>query len=467
MPAFWDFVPLLGESMAMFQLTPIAHSPTNRCFLVTLPLEILTNICQKVLEEHWNEDKSSLARLSQTCRTLYHVAIKELYTNIIDRIDGSVFWNLRPRYLEALPLRDTLVANANLATMVQSLKIQLPGLLSIARRLGGGEFPQYPVAIQRMFQIDPSLPNNLKEPLKVCFTRSLITNPGEGVNLHKLDGIFHSTPNIQRLIVNCARGGTSLTCRLPHITSLTLVNASLCARGIRYLLRNCRALATFIYTHDTTATVSSRFLTVSPSQLIECLLPFCTTLRSLHISPWVDLHEIRHRPIPYRFIYSLGQFTALQHLAVNYRAISDRGQRRKHRELIQNNQRDKIPRYEYWLVDCLDGLQNLETAYFFGLPESAFEQEYFEMLTWAIVDMAMWPRLKTIWFEFAGPRPPPPPFRSPLPQVVPMVPEMVGVEGQEEEEARDAFLECDVKLRRAGVWVTPGYEGEFNRYWAV
>ncbi|KAJ4303958.1 hypothetical protein N0V88_001559 [Collariella sp. IMI 366227] len=225
------------------------------------------------------------------------------------------------------------------------------------------------MAIQELFGLDPSMPNSFQDPinmlalaflspnlehldlyassawrstdfllrrvngrlagarrtldnLKVLIIRhyraqgqSYVFRPQSGINLQHLNGLLYGTPRITNLEVQCARGGTSLTCRLPFLTKLVLTDAHLCARGLRLLLRGCTRLVTFVFTQEKVARLSPRFLPVSPGQILAGLAPSGNTLRNLHIAPWI-LDDNDPRTGPYTLLERFGRFPGLRQLLV-------------------------------------------------------------------------------------------------------------------------------------------------------
>jgi hypothetical protein len=103
-----------------------------------------------------------------------------------------------------------------------------------------------------------------------------------GINLHKLNGILHTVPNLRSLVIDCVRGGTSMTARLPSLTMLRLPKAYLCTRGLQKLTRACTNLVHFEMTYTNEPSVGNYF-SVSPAQILNCLAPCRATLQRLHL----------------------------------------------------------------------------------------------------------------------------------------------------------------------------------------
>ncbi|KAL2127647.1 hypothetical protein VTI74DRAFT_10369 [Chaetomium olivicolor] len=415
---------------------------STKCFLIELPLEILSRICDAITDG--GDDMTSLTRLGRTCRTLARIAIPRLYVHIVDRFPpGLEPWQLlaTPICLNLPSLQHTLFTNHELASLVRA--IQLCGRQS-SRAQQRYESHQGQVmtitrppwvnfyrnrAIQQLFGLDPSVPHNLKDPVNmlavICLAPNLerldiqacnywrdtdfllrrvngrvagarvtlhrlsmlairyrrdddtqrwIFRPQMGINIQHLNGFFHATPHLANLEINCPRGGTSLTCRLPYLTRLVLFDAHLCARGLRLLLRDCSRLVTFIFTQEKVIRLPARFLPVSPGQILAYLGPSRRTLRNLHIAPWIpDPHHPRAQEYP--LLRRLRDFPALRQIGVDFRGVEGH---------------DTDPAA---LVRLLAGLGELEGVLLTGVS-AAFGQAI-EPFARGVAALD-WPRLRTV-----------------------------------------------------------------------
>jgi hypothetical protein len=414
---------------------PLAVAVTApKTFLARMPAEILSRICEEILLAA--EDTPSLARLARTCRVLNEPTIRQLYRHIADELPRSRS-ALRPSSLKALHLQRTLYTSPGLGKLVQTLRFQFVRVSAAFKQNGNFQsFPHYQAALQHFFDLDPTQPRNLQEPIHIMMLARLTPNltkldlraalgwgntnfllqrvnrrvtgprfvlhhltdltvrfwkrdnarPSTGLNLEKLNGLLHTAPNIERLYVACPRGGTSLTCRLRNLTVLVLSNAHLCARGLRFLLRECDKLHSFIVEQDQAPPVH-RFRPVSPAEIVTCLAPSKQTLQRLHIIPWCPGPDhVYHAQ--YSLLEHLGDFPALKHIALDYRAIAP--------PLAGNNPHETF-------VRLLRGLGSLETVFQFSLEPSFYRE--FMCFAGAVAAM-WWPRLKLIKLQpFGHPSP--------------------------------------------------------------
>jgi hypothetical protein len=148
----------------------------------------------------------------------------------------------------------------------------------------------------------------------VHFTSTRRGGRTSGINLHKLNGILHTALNIRSLVIDSARGGTSMTARLPNLTTLRLPKAYLCTRGLQKLTRACTNLVHFEMTYDTEPTVG--YLPVSPAQVLDCLAPCKATLQRLHLGGFTPGHR-DHFPL----LSTLRDFKTLKQVALDCSAI--------------------------------------------------------------------------------------------------------------------------------------------------
>ncbi|KAG7291096.1 hypothetical protein NEMBOFW57_001106 [Staphylotrichum longicolle] len=198
------------------------------------------------------------------------------------------------------------------------------------------------------------------------------------INLHKLNGLLYAAPNLQSLSVDGATGGTSLTARLPNLTSLCLNKSYLTYRGLRLLVRSCINLTTFKLTQIARYSEAA-WLPVSPAQILECLVPCRTRLQRLHLAPLVrpyNVDAISEKPFP--LLTTLEWFPGLKQVAIDPLAIASR----------INGQR---------LVDLLRDCPVLEGFFLLKLTEVA--EEELANIAHAAVDLMIWPRLSVIKFQ--------------------------------------------------------------------
>lgn len=382
------------------------------CFILKMPLEVLSQVIDEVKPQMGGGALLSLAR---TCRALNAAVMVRLYAHICDGIPSN------PRVLD---LHRTLYSSRDLGKLVQTMVFRSARLEAVhALNRDFRDYPHYPLALSQLFGLDPAQPKSLQEPVNIMMMACLAPNisrldltttpqwrdtdfllnfnngrmtgpritlgnltllnvhelhrantqPGAGMNLHKLNGLLHAAPNLRLLGITRARSGTSLTCRLPHLTTLILLESLLCARGFRHLLRGCHGLITLVITHDGSSRVTGRFTPISAPQILECLTPSKVTLQNLVLWPWVpdagDPREAEYAFLPGQ----LGDFPALKQLSIHYKVLG----RQFHD--------DKA------LVELLSGLDQLEVllvmvAHFVSAPT-------FTALADAVIGLE-WPRLR-------------------------------------------------------------------------
>jgi hypothetical protein len=414
-----------GSGSAAHVPAPVAEMviPQPWSFLFRLPPEILYMICRETLYDGTN----TLTSLARTCRTLNRVAILVLYAEIADRPRRADDVGPSREYNQVLRLHRTLFTTPSLAGLVRSLTFEHNRLIT----LSSGHFqwfPTYSTALQQRFGLDTQQPE-LREPvhtlmmcavcpnlaeLGIAATRrwgntdfllrrhnGRVTGPrftfnhlkeltiwymplhrterlGHGLDLHRFNGLFHAVPNLETLTISRARSGTSLTCRLTRLTTLTLTDCHLCTRGLRHLLRGCNRLVSFTLQHDPDSSVI-RFPPISPASILECLAPFKQTLQRLHITPWIPSpnHVYVLAGTYHPHLTHLAEFTALRHVGLDYSVITANDRRA--------------------LVRLLQGLGDLETVFLSGLKgsELAFYDQFSEFSASAAHGME-WPRLRLV-----------------------------------------------------------------------
>jgi hypothetical protein len=388
------------------------------CFLLKMPAEIMMKICIEIMSDR--QAANSLPRLARTCRAINQAAVVVLYSHIRD----LVRWRL-----PALHLQRTLYTNQHLNTLVKSFAFVVKRVEAVHAVKGDfRDFPEYSTALSELFGLDPAEASSVQEPintmmlvrltpnlkqlclnadprwrntdfllayknkrvtgprctfsslrgLHIFYRRRAGTSLNTGLNLQKLNGLLRSTPYLTELMIDAPRGGTSLTCRLPNLTTLILTKVLLCSRGLQHLLRGCNNLATVIISHQCDATVSARFSPITVPEILACLAPSRFSLRSLHLTPWVppsnDPRDGAYGLLPGR----LGDFPALRQLALDYRALG----RQFHDSDV--------------LVELLSGLDNLEGILLYVAHTMTVEA--FSALADEIVGPALaWPRLRRIW----------------------------------------------------------------------
>ena len=148
----------------------------------------------------------------------------------------------------------------------------------------------------------------------VHFTSTRRGGRTSGINLHRLNGMLHTAPNLRSLVIDSVRGGTSMTARLPNLTTLRLPKAYLCTRGLQKLTRASTNLVHFEMTYDEEPTVG--YLPVLPAQVLDCLAPCKATLQRLHLGGYTPGHR-DYFPL----LSTLRDFKALKQVAVDCSAI--------------------------------------------------------------------------------------------------------------------------------------------------
>jgi hypothetical protein len=378
----------------------------------------MLKICIEIMSDR--DPTNSLARLARTCRAINQVAVVVLYGHIRD----LVHWRL-----PALHLQRTLYTSQHLDKLVKSLAFVVKRVEAVhAVNRDFRDFPEYSAALSQLFDLDPAEASSVQEPvnmmmlvrlspnlkhlclyaddrlsntdflltynnrrvtgsrctfsalrdLHIYYRRRADASPNTGLNLHKLNGLLRSTPYLTELMIDGPRSGTSLTCRLPYLTTLILTRVILCDRGLRHLLRGCNNLTTVIISHQTDAKVSARFAPVTVPEILACLAPSRTSLRHLHLTPWVpptnDPRSGAYGLLPGR----LGDFPALKQVALDYRVL---GRQFHHSDV---------------LVELLSGLGSLEGVALY--VAHSMTAEAFAALVDEIVGPALeWPRLRRIW----------------------------------------------------------------------
>ncbi|KAH6838464.1 hypothetical protein B0I37DRAFT_419403 [Chaetomium sp. MPI-CAGE-AT-0009] len=274
------------------------------CPLQKMPMEILTKICRELADNRGN-----LAQLGCTIPLVeaYSQATIWAFHNVIQRLFG-----LTAFHVDGISSPVRAMAVVCLAPNLSTLE------LTVARRWGDTNFLLDKVD-NRVTGPKPTcaLPN--LRNLVVRFAVTDNTGWTDGINLHSLNGLLHCAKYIESLTVERPRGGTSLTCRLPNLTCLRLIDSFLCHRGLQFLLRKCDKLTHFEFSnfHDGWA---ESYLPVSPAQVVECLALAKGTLQKLHLAPWnADPAKLDGRA--YELLTSLDGFVALKQLAIDQRAL--------------------------------------------------------------------------------------------------------------------------------------------------
>jgi hypothetical protein len=195
-----------------------------------------------------------------------------------------------------------------------------------------------------------------------------------GVDIDRARGLLHMVPRLETLTIHLARGGTTMTARLRHLTKLKLPRYYFCYRGLRNLTRACHNLVHFELTHDLSSP-GKAFLPVSPGEVLDCLAPAKQTLQRLFLRTW--LPDTALPADQFRLLDTLGEFTAVIGVALEFRAVAR-----------QQDDSDA-------LVRVLRGLEELEDIFLLGV-EGSWEfhmtfQGLMEGVRWA-----EWPRLGSI-----------------------------------------------------------------------
>jgi hypothetical protein len=343
-----------GSSWALFTSPQPSPPP---CFLQTLPMELLAKICREVAD-----DRSSLARLGRTSRVLNLIALPMLYNYLEDR---------EPRPRRDLALAATLLAYPKLRPAIKSIEFAAPYNGPHAVPYSQATIWDFHRVIQRIFGMVTFQVNSVSAPVKtmalVCLAPNLttleiamarrwgdtnfllnkvdnrVTGPkpacilpnlrnlivrfpvteetgwSDGINLHSLNGLLYCTKNLQSMTIERPRGGTSLTGRMPNLTSLRLIDSFLCHRGLQFLLRRCGKLTHFEFSNYSDGWPES-YLPASPAQIVQCLAPYCGTLEKLHLAPWhADPEKLQGRT--YDLAIRLNGFIALKQVAIDHRAL--------------------------------------------------------------------------------------------------------------------------------------------------
>jgi hypothetical protein len=331
-----------------------------------MPVEILTSIGSELAD-----DRRDLARLALTCRRISKIVITALYLHIEDR---------KPHRLREVALAVSLADHPSRGEAIRSIQLAAPLFEAFAgcdpktaeafRRIvmdlfGPDAWDQTvtlePIKMMAVVCLAPNLStlefaithwwgdtnflletvNNQVTGPKLACTLPKLTNltvrfrfattTVSGTNLQSLDGLLHAATGLESLTVERPCGGTSLTARLPRLTTLRLVDSYLCPRGLRLLTQSCPNLAHFELTNHGRHPVES-CLPASPAQVLERLAPCRGTLQRLHLAPWIDPPIRDGRPYP--LLTKLGGFTALKQVAVDYWAISPRADDEKLARLV-------------------------------------------------------------------------------------------------------------------------------------
>lgn len=425
--------PVGPAPVADMALDPNWRLPEPRpCYLLGMPHEILLRIC-KTLFEHDSgcRDLKSLSRLARTCKAMANIARPVLYGDIIDpsHVSLAAFYSGRLRMRSLLV---TLRMSPALRPLVRSLR------LLNARFLGQPSSPLkiqlHHMTIRELFGIDASRPGAMVEPLNemalVCLAPNLTSltisptpdwgdtdfllartngrvtgvrhafpnlrsltvlyrpyNPGfrraAGVNLHKLNGLLHAATRLATLSIGSARGGTSLTARLAHLTSLTLTDSFLSARGVRLLLRGCERLEHLrLDGRAERASMPANVAPASPWQVVGAARPAAAALRRLRISGWLPAGALPNAQFP--LLERLAaELPLLRHVAVDYRAIRRDG-----------NWAGGAARAV--LGELLRGCHALESVFLFGIK--SLDGDEFRHFARMVV-AAEWPRLRRVWLQ--------------------------------------------------------------------
>ncbi|KAK4034449.1 hypothetical protein C8A01DRAFT_39065 [Parachaetomium inaequale] len=426
MAALWDAYPL-----GFLPYDPMALP----CFLPNLPQEIMYKICEEVVGP--NEDTGSLARLARTCRTLNQVATPLLYRELKFDAQGHFDWetNHTRNLGTTLQALFTLQGNQALGSAVRSMELGPTSstLWRINWHITFGMFQAYNATIRHLFDLDPTHNGSFPRPattMALIFSAPNLTslqlttesgwqdtnfllnkhnnrvtgpkfilanlttlninhshlpwNRDAGTVLHKLNGLLHTVPNLTSLTINLARGGTSMTARLPNLTTLVLINTHLCARGLHHLTRACTQLVHFELTHDPESP-HKRFLPVSPGQVLDCVVPSRHTLQRLCIKTWMPEDNMANTLTQQQFplLERLGGFPALRLVGVDYRAV------------VRRQYEDGA------LVELLNGLESLQGVVLLGVEASGGLGGEVEMLKRGI-GCAVWPRLRAVRVQSLG-----------------------------------------------------------------
>lgn len=344
-----------------------SHPSEGIAPIARMPLEIINMICCELAD-----NSANLARLGQTCRGFNLLVKPILYQHIEDHgrlraeslmlaliddpVCGKHIRSMKLRHWAMAATRDPdfmrndlfdPVLDSLLGVDLEELKdkhrdlIILLALISLAPNMKTLEF----CASDAWDDTDDLLNKSeatgrVTTPkrtlgqltdLTVTFRHNYVTPHYNGVNLHKLRGLFRSAPNIKSLTIHSARGGTSLSATLPHLTTLRLTASYLCARGLRMLIRKSPHLAHFELTYDATPNRGC-YLPVSPAQIVELLAPCRANLQKLHLGGYTPSWA---QPGPFPGIRTLGDFPALRQVAVDVGAIVSRPDRAGLVELVR------------------------------------------------------------------------------------------------------------------------------------
>ena len=399
--------------------TPLADMATSS-FLLAMPEEIMHKICKEVVGD--DEDTTSLAQLAQTCKGFSSIVAPVLYKHIKDFVPPLGIKCNRPNRLKLLSLLLSLQSNPKLGSLVRSITFPYTIFQPITDKLPNSQ--NYIAVVGGMFGIDASNCEGLGQPMdqmglvSLCpniTTLQFATHPdhrdtdfllnknnrrvigprftltkltaltvdctsvqhGQGMNLHKLNGLPHCATRLESLTLERPRGGTSLTARLPHLTSLTLTSSYLVPRGLRMLLRACHNLTHFHLTPDKDV-IRTRFLPASPAQVLEALAPAKNTLQRLHLATWIP-RTGDPRAARYPLLERLVGFPALKQVAVDYRGIA----RRQYGD-------------GQVLVELLKGCSALEGVFFFGVE--GIDGREFQGFVAKVMEME-WTRLGMVKFQ--------------------------------------------------------------------
>jgi hypothetical protein len=268
------------------------------CFLQALPQELLLMICQEVVGTDNKRDTAALACMARTCRIFNDVATAILYRDIHrarDATNPTDYINELSSFCKDVRLVATLHNNQALGPIIRTMELAPANLYIVL----GGYLPtaitkDVRLAIAQMFGDDPEVPNSFglvpymalvgSAPRLAKLTLSLYFNWKDtdfllhkhnglmkgtritlpyltdlkihspagrhsdtnwGVDIQSVNGLLHCTPRLEKLAIEYAKGGTSLTARLEHLTTLKLTKTQLCARGLANLTRACHNLVEF------------------------------------------------------------------------------------------------------------------------------------------------------------------------------------------------------------------------------
>ncbi|KAK4099006.1 hypothetical protein N658DRAFT_525837 [Parathielavia hyrcaniae] len=387
-------------------MEPDMSGSQKRAHIIKLPVELLTMIGRELKDE-----PRSLAWFGQACRAFHPVAMPLVYQNIDTRrhswkrscrhLLSLVAFPACAQHVESISFADSCVARdisdcdpAMQKAIGQAIK-QLFGIqlkkfdleengdtlivmaaAALAPKLSKLELAPVGPWSNTNFMLSNSPKSN--GPRRKCIFKNLTKiSVGRSIqNVDNLDGLLHSAPNLQTLSIHKARGGSSLTARLPSLTSLCLSDSNMNPGDLRQMLQACNNLVCFEYSDVTYPNQPP-----SPAQVIDLLAPCQNTLQKLHLSScFADRPDrLEPRQLPAPWLTKLDRFPALRQVAVDYKALERGG-----KEEDDGGALAKL----VWDCPALEGL--------FVMGVDSFETEEFACFTRSVVEQHRWPRLEML-----------------------------------------------------------------------